>query len=92
MVEFPHKAPKDYFYEYEQFSVNTLRIMLCCRKKFDYNLGAPIKTVWGFYCLKKKIYYAPINSKKIGKKVNIEDTTSYTAMQRKQTLLERFFV
>jgi hypothetical protein len=81
--EFPHKAPtKEYSYEYEQFNT----------RKFDYNLGAPTKTVWGFYSPKKKVYYAPVNSKTAGKEVNIENTTSYTAMPPKKTSLEMCFV
>ena len=92
-IEFPHKAPtKEYFYEYEQFNTRTIRIWLCCTRKFDYNLGAPTKTVWGFYSPKKKEYYAPVNSKTIGKQVSIDNTTPYTAMSLKKTSLEMCFV
>ena len=92
IAEFPHKAPKGYSYEFEQFNVSTIRIMLLCHKKFDYNLGAPTSTVWGFYKPKKRVYYAPINSKTIGAQANIEDTRNYTAMPIKQTALEACFV
>jgi hypothetical protein len=92
MPEFPHKAPKDYSYEFEQFNASTLRIMLCCDRQFDYNLGASTKTVWGFYSPKKRTYHAPINAKTIGKQVDINNTTPYTAMQLKQTPLDQFFV
>lgn len=63
--EFTHKAPKGYSYEFEQFNATTIRIMLRCHRKFDYNLGASTSTVWGFYKPKKRVYYAPINSKTI---------------------------
>jgi hypothetical protein len=92
MLEFPHKAPKDYSYEYEQFNASTVRIMLCCSREFDYNLGARTKTVWGFYKPKKRAYYAPVNIKAIGKEVNIRNTTPYTAMPLKQTPLESAFL
>ena len=92
MPEFPHKAPKDYSYEYEQFNASTVRIMLRCNREFDYNLGASTKTVWGFYKPKKHTYYAPINVKTIGKQVDINNTTPYTSMQLKQTPLDQFFV
>jgi hypothetical protein len=92
MLEFPHSPPKDYSYQFEQFNPSTIRIMLCCSKQFDYNLGDTTKTVWGFYKPKKHTYYAPINVKSIGKQVNINDTTPYTAMIPKQTPLEQFFV
>jgi hypothetical protein len=90
--EFIHKAPKGYSYEFEQFNVSTIRIMLRCHRKFVYNLGAPTSTVWGFYKPKKRVYYAPINSKTIGAQVNIEDTRNYSAMSIKQTALEACFV
>lgn len=92
MPEFPHKAPKDYSYEYEQFNSSTLRIMLCCHRQFDYNLGASTKTVWGFYKPKKRTYHAPVNVKTIGKQVDINNTTPYTAMPLKLSPLESAFV
>jgi hypothetical protein len=92
IVEFPHKAPKNYSYEFESWNTSTVRIMLSCSRKFDYNLGASTKTVWGFYKPKKHTYYAPVNAKIIGEQVNIENTTPYTAMQVKRTALEECFV
>jgi hypothetical protein len=90
--EFPHKAPKNYSYEYEQFNARTIRIILLCHLKFDYNLGASTSTTWGFFNSKKKIYYAPINMKTIGKEVNIKNTTPYSAMQIEASPLERAFL
>ena len=92
MPEFPHKAPKDYSYEFENWNASTIRIMLCCHREFDYNLGASTKTVWGFYKPKKRVYLAPVNVKTIGKQVDINNTTPYTAMPLQQTPLEQFFV
>jgi hypothetical protein len=92
-LEFPHKAPKDYSYEFEQFNVSTIRIMLRCHRKFDYNLGASTSTVWGFYKPKKRVYYAPVNVKTIGKEVSIQNTTPYTAMMPlNRTALEKAFL
>ena len=92
MVEFPHNAPEDYSYEFENWNASTIRIVLCCHRKFDYNLGAPTSTVWGFYKPKKRIYLAPVNAKTIGKQVDINSTTPYTAMPIKRTPLESAFV
>jgi hypothetical protein len=92
IVEFPHKAPKDYSYEFENWNASTIRIMLCCHREFDYNLGARTKTVWGFYKPKKRIYLAPVNAKTIGKQVDINNTTPYTAMPLNMTVLEKYFV
>ena len=39
-----------------------------------------VYTIWGFYNTKTHKYYAPINSKTVGKEVSIEDTTPYTSM------------
>ena len=91
-LEFPHKAPKDYSYEFEQFNVSTIRIMLRCHRKFDYNLGASTSTVWGFYKPKKRVYHAPVNVKTIGEQVDIHDTTPYTAMPLNRTALEKAFL
>ena len=90
--EFPHKAPKNYSYEFETWNASTIRIMLRCHRKFDYNLGASTATVWGFYKPKKRVYYAPINAKTIGKQIDIRDTTPYTAMPLNITALEKCFV
>jgi hypothetical protein len=90
--EFPHSAPKDYSYEFQQFNARTIRIMLRCHRKFDYNLGASTATVWGFYSPKKRVYYAPVNVKTIGKEIDIRNTTPYTAMPIKLTPLESAFV
>jgi hypothetical protein len=92
MLEFPHKAPKDYSYEFETWNTRTVRIMLRCHRQFDYNLGASTATVWGFYSPKKRIYYAPVNAKTIGKEVNIDNTTAYTAIPLNRTSLEKCFV
>jgi hypothetical protein len=91
IVDFPHKAPKDYSYEYEEFKHNVIRIMLRCHREFDFNLGKPTSTVWGFYNTKRNKYYAPINVKTVGKEVDIKSTRNYTAMPIKQSPLDAFF-
>jgi hypothetical protein len=90
--EFPHHPPKDYSYEYEQFSARLISIWLRCHRHFDYNHGKPTRTIWGFYSPKKKEYYAPINATKCGNKVNIEDTRNYSAMPIRKSVLETCFV
>jgi hypothetical protein len=93
MLDFPHQPPtKDYTYEFETWNPGTIRIVLRCNRKFDYNLGACTSTVWGFYKSKKRVYYAPINAKSIGKQVNINSTTPYSAMIPNRTPLESAFL
>ena len=91
-IELFHKAPEGYHYELEKdFKRNTTAIWLHHHKQYDYNLGKPVKTIWGFYNTKKREFYAPINSKTVGSVVKIENTTPYTAMPVKITPLEAAF-
>lgn len=46
----------------------------------------------GFLQFKTKKYYAPVNSKTVGKEVDIKSTRNYTAMQLKQSPLDAFFI
>jgi len=85
---FPHSAPNGYSYEYMEFKRNVVAIWICNHSKFDYNGGAPVKSIWGFYNTKTKCYHAPINSSKCGDEVRIEDTTPYSAMQLNLNPLE----
>jgi len=90
--EFPHKAPKGYSYETESFKRNITAVWICNHSQFAYCPGRTPRSIWGFYNTKTKEYFAPINSKTVGKRVSIEDTTPYTAMQLKQNPLTAAFV
>ena len=92
IAEFPHKAPENYYYEFEEFKRGVIAIWLYCNRKFDYNNGAPTRTIWGFYKSKTREYFAPINSKSIGARVDINDTRNYTSMPIKYQGVEKFFV
>ena len=92
MIEFFHVAPENYSYDFEEFKSNVVRIWINSHRKFDYNNGTPVRSVWGFYNSKKREYYAPVNSKTVGRLVNVENTTPYSAMIPKKTILESFFV
>lgn len=89
--QFTHKAPKNYSYEVEEFKRGVFIIWLKYNRRFDYNLGKPTKTVWGFYDYKKCKFFAPVNSKTVGKPVDFKNTRNYTAMPIKQTVLESCF-
>ena len=89
--DFPHVAPNNCYYEYKDFRKNVLSIWLCDRTTYNYTTRNPINTIWGFYNTKTRQYHAPINSKKIGKVVDIDKTTAYTAMQIICTPLELAF-
>jgi hypothetical protein len=88
-IEFPHSSPKGMYYEYEEFKRNVIAIWIHYDREFDYNLGKPVRCIWGFFNSKTKSYHSPINSKTVGKKVDIEDTTPYSAMTPKLSLLEQ---
>ena len=90
--EFPHKAPKGYSYEQVSFKNQVVAIWIVNHYKFVYNGGGTARSIWGFYNTKTKEYFAPVNSKTIGKRVDISQTTPYSAMILKQTPLESAFV
>jgi hypothetical protein len=92
MIEFPHKPPKGYSYEFESFKKNVIAIWIRDHKVYDYNLGKSVRCIWGFYDSKKGVYLSPVNSKTPGKCVDIDNTTPYTAMPLKQTPLTAAFV
>lgn len=91
MIEFAHKAPKGYSYEFEQFKRNVVAIWIRNHSQFSYNGGAPVKSIWGFYNSKTREYHAPVNPKKVGDVVDFNSTTPYSAMQLNLKGLEVFF-
>lgn len=80
-VELFHKAPDGFHYEQQKdFKRNVTAIWLHHHQRYDYNLGKPVKTIWGFYNTKTRQFHAPVNSQTVGSVVKIENTTPYTAM------------
>ena len=84
--DFPHKAPDGFKYEVSQFKSNIVAIHLRHPDVYSYT-SDPVRTIWGFVKTKKgrkgsttKTYHAPINSNKVGKEVDVNDTRSWTAM------------
>ena len=92
LTEFPHKAPEGYHYEQRQFQRNIVAIWIHFDRQFVYNGGDSVACIWGFYNTKTRKYYAPINSKTVGKEIDINRTTPYSAMIPKQTPLEAAYV
>ena len=92
MIEFPHSAPQGYSYEQVPFKANVTAIWIVHSCKYSYTNGRTVRSVWGFYNQKTKCFHAPINSKTVGEKVSIQDTTPYSAMQIKRTPLECAYV
>ena len=93
MMKFPHKPPEGYEYWQEEFNTKLTRIWIKnVSMEFNYGDDPHPSSVWGFYDNKKECFIAPINHKKPGKVVNINDTTPYSAMQLKLTPLEQAFV
>lgn len=91
IVGFHHTAPKGYSYKVVPFKRNVLAIWILFHRRFDYNNGAHVRSIWGFYNTKTKSYHSPINSKTIGNEVDIKCTTPYSAMIPKFTPLEAAF-
>jgi hypothetical protein len=91
-IDFRHQPPIGYFYSFEEFKPGTVSIWLNNKRRFDYNLGKPTRTIWGFWKSKTNKFFAPINSKTIGKEVDLKQTRDYTAMQIKSSPLDSFFL
>lgn len=95
MIELPpdfiHEAPKGFRYRTSEFKSNVISIWCDHLHHYNYNSGAPVSTIWGFYNTKKRQYFAPINSKKVGAVVDINSTRPLTAMKRNFIGLEVFF-
>ena len=87
-ANFPHDPPKGYSYVVDEFKRNVVRICIVNHATFSYT-DTPPKSVWGFYNTKKRSYYAPINYKRCGKEVDVNNTTQYSAMQLNLNPLER---
>jgi len=78
--EFPHAPPQGYSYDFDTPSRGVVRIWIVNHYQFSYT-SEQVKSVWGFYKPKTKKYHAPVNSKKVGDVVDIDNTTPYSAMQ-----------
>lgn len=89
--EFPHVPPDGYSYEFEDFNTRFISIWLIHSFPYSYT-KKQVRSIWGFVNKKTKEYYAPINSSKVGDKVDIKDTRNYTAMKLNLTPLEKCFV
>ena len=90
--QFIHKSPDGMHYEVEQFKRNIFSIWLCYDRNFDYNLGKPVRCIWGFYDYKKCQFFSPVNSSTVGKQVDFKNTRNYTAMPLNLNPLEAAFV
>jgi hypothetical protein len=91
-INFPHLPPEGMYYEQTEFKRNVIAIWIHYVRRFDYNLGDPVRCIWGFYNTKTKSYHAPINSTTVGSVVDIDKTTPYSAMQLNLSPLELAFL
>jgi len=88
----PVEPPKGYCYEITEHKRNVAAIWLCGGPKYTYRNNTSARTIHSFYNYKKKIWYAPINSKKAGEEVSPDKIRPWTAMQIHYQGLEAFFV
>jgi len=80
-IDFPHTAPEGYSYSVEEHKRGILSIWLLHSRRYVFHgSDKDVRTIWGYYKSKSREYYAPIDSKKVGKLVNVSDTTPYTSM------------
>ena len=76
----PVKAPKGYHYEITEHKRNVAAIWLCGGPTYIYKGGESARTIHSFYNYKKKVWFSPINSKKVGEEVDPSNIRPYTAM------------
>jgi hypothetical protein len=76
--DFPHTAPKGFSYEIKQHKPNIIGIWIRNHALFSYS--EDVKSIWGFYNIKKRCYIAPITHKRPGKIVSLDRTSAYSAM------------
>lgn len=88
LIEMPVVAPKGYHYEAVEHKQNVVSIWLCGGQPYLYKMGETARTIHSFYNIKKKTWYAPINSKKAGKEVSVDKIRPYTSMQLNYNPLE----
>jgi len=92
-MEFPHKAPQGYEYWSDDHTKTIKRIWIRnISREFIYGKEIHPSSIWGFWNRKTKQFIAPINHKKPGKVVSIDNTTAFSAMQLNLTPLERAFL
>ena len=80
LTELPFSPPEGYHYEVVPFKRNVFAIWLCGGPKFLYLNWETARTIHSFYDVKKKVLFAPINSKKMGQPVDINTVRPWTAM------------
>ena len=88
-TDFNHEPPEGYRYEAVHKNANVIAIWTVCNPGFVYNDSNDIRCIWGFYNPKKRQYFAPINSNKVGESVDFSNTTPYSAMQLNLNGLEQ---
>lgn len=76
----PVEPPEGYFYEITEHKRNIAAIWLTGGPTYLYRNNTSARTIHSFYNYKKKVWYAPINSKKAGAEVAPEDIRPWTAM------------
>jgi hypothetical protein len=88
----PHEPPEGYRYETVCFKTNVCAVWIISDHRFLYNDNNPSRCIWGFYNTKTKHYHSPVTHKKVGDRVNLSDTSPYSAMVKHLVGLEKFFV
>lgn len=76
----PVKPPKGYHYEVTDFKRNVAAIWLCGGPTYLHLDNKSARTIHSFYNYKKKVWYAPINSKKVGEEVEATTMRPWTSM------------
>ena len=88
----PVKAPEGYHYEITEHKLNVAAIWLCGGPTYLYKKGECARTIHSFYNYKKKVWFSPINSKKVGEEVHPSNIRPYSSMPLKLNPLMAAFM
>ena len=88
-IEIPFEPPKGYHYEVTEHKRNVVAVWLCGGPRYLYKDGETARTIHSFHNTKKGTWYAPVNSKKAGDEVRLNQIRPWTAMQLNLNPLEQ---
>lgn len=91
MIDFPYydNPPEGYDYWFEDHTKTITRIWIRNKSRFVHTDGETVSSVWGFYDSRKGTFLSPINAKRPGKPIDIEDTSPFSAMRLNLNPLEK---
>lgn len=89
LIEIPFDPPEGYHYEVTEHKRNVMAVWLCGGPTYLYKGGETARTIHSFYNTKKGTWHAPVDTKKVGDEVQLNQIRPWTAMQLNLNPLEQ---